>query len=254
MRYVTASMRAMALSLRNMFRKPTTVEYPEQKRERAPRMRASFALVHNADGEEACIGCLMCERICPSSVITIRQGEKRESAVTGKKRGWADDFTLDLQACIICELCVQVCPEDAIIMTREQERPGYRREDLVLTMDKLYANEKKALAWGRGSILMEMQDPKRPVEAPAEKAEGKPGAEKPEAKPAPEKAAAKPAAEKPAPKRAAAEAEAKPAAAEAEAKPAAMEAEPKPAAKPSLEKAADAKPADEKPAAEEDKP
>lgn len=168
MRYVTASMRAMALSLRNMFRKPTTVEYPEEQRVRAPRMRASFALVHNADGEEACIGCLMCERICPSSVITIVQGEKRESAVTGKKRGWADDFTLDLQACIICELCVQVCPEDAIIMTREQERPGYRREDLVLTMDKLYANEKnKTLAWGTGSILMGMQDPKRPVEPPA---------------------------------------------------------------------------------------
>ncbi|MCA9560295.1 MAG: NADH-quinone oxidoreductase subunit I [Myxococcales bacterium] len=247
MRYVTASMRAMALSLRNMFRKPTTVEYPEEKRERAPRMRASFALVHNADGEEACIGCLMCERICPSSIITIVQGEKRESAVTGKKRGWADDFTLDLQACIICELCVQVCPEDAIIMTREQERPGYRREDLVLTMDKLYANEKKALAWGRGSILMDMQDPKRPVEVPAETAEAKPAAEKPAA----ETAAAKPAAEKaeaekPAAKPAAEKAEAeKPASKTSLEKPAAEE----PAEKTSLEKAAAAKPA-----AEEEKP
>ena len=87
---------------------------------------------------------------------------KRLSPVTGKKRGYCADFTLDLQACIYCELCVQVCPTDAIVMLRVQEEPGYSREDLVLTMDKLYDNErKKPLYWGKGSLLMEMQDPKR---------------------------------------------------------------------------------------------
>ena len=47
-------------------------------------------------------------------------------------------------------------------MLRVQEEPGYSREDLVLTMDKLYDNErKKPLYWGKGSLLMEMQNPKR---------------------------------------------------------------------------------------------
>jgi NADH-quinone oxidoreductase subunit I len=115
----------------------------------------------------------MCEKICPSDIITVEIGPKRESEATGKKRGWASDFTLDLQACIYCELCVQVCPTDAIVMLREQETPGYSREDLVLTMDTLYENEtKRPLYWGNGTLLIAMQDPKKglPTEAPADKA------------------------------------------------------------------------------------
>jgi ferredoxin len=102
-------------------------------------------------------------------VISIKGPAKRDSPITGKKRSYADDFTLDLSACIFCELCVQVCPTDAIVMTREQELPAYSREDLVLTMPKLYANEKsKHRAWGDATKLNEMQTPPKPPKpAPA---------------------------------------------------------------------------------------
>jgi NADH-quinone oxidoreductase subunit I len=165
--------------MKSTFRKPVTVHYPAEKRTRAARYRNSFALLHEADGDEACVGCLQCEKICPSQIITI-VAEKKESPISGKRRGYAKDFTLDLNACIFCELCVQVCPTDAIIMTRQSETPGYSREELVLTMDKLYANEtSKPPAWGKASLLMEMQDPKRgQVEAPP--AEKKDAAEKKE--------------------------------------------------------------------------
>ena len=167
--YFTSAARALATSLRNVFRKPVTVEFPEVIRPRAERYRASFALLHEEDGDEACIGCLQCERICPSEVISIKAGGKRESPITGKKRGYADDFVLDLNACIYCELCVQVCPTDAIVMTREHELPAYGREDLVLTMAKLYANEKSKLrAWGDATRLNGMQTaPKAPKPEPA---------------------------------------------------------------------------------------
>jgi formate hydrogenlyase subunit 6/NADH:ubiquinone oxidoreductase subunit I len=57
---------------------------------------------------------------------------------------------------------VQVCPTDAIVMLRVQEVPGFEREDLLLTRERLYANEKeKPLYWGTGSALIEMQNPKR---------------------------------------------------------------------------------------------
>lgn len=168
MGYFDATLKSFGITLKNLFRKPTTVEFPEVKRERAERIRASFALVHDENGEEKCIGCKFCEWICPSQVISIVATPKRESPFTGKKRGYAEDFTLNLQACIICELCIQVCPEDAILMTREQEQPGFCREDLVLTMDKLYANEKKGrLSWHSGALLMEMQNPQRGQEKPA---------------------------------------------------------------------------------------
>jgi NADH-quinone oxidoreductase subunit I len=162
-------LRALTTTIKNVFRTPTTVHYPAQKRERSERYRNTFALLHDTEGDELCVGCLQCERICPSQVITVI-AEKKESPVTGKRRGYATDFVLDLNACIYCELCVQVCPTDAIVMTRTPERPGYSREELCLTMDRLYENETaKPLTWGTASKLMEMQDPKRGAPPPEKK-------------------------------------------------------------------------------------
>jgi formate hydrogenlyase subunit 6/NADH:ubiquinone oxidoreductase subunit I len=158
----------LRINLINIFRKKNTVPLPwKGDRPRSERLRASFALVHDEHGDEACIGCNMCGKICPSEIITVVSKGRAESPNTGKKRGWCEDFILDLNACIICELCVQVCPTDAILMLRVQEPPGYQREDLVLTMDKLYENEKLAqTTWATGSKLIEMQTPAK-VEKPA---------------------------------------------------------------------------------------
>ena len=142
MRHLIDASRALFTTMRQVLRAPVTVEFPTVIRKRPERYRASFALLHDEHDEELCIGCLQCERICPSSVIAVTQGPKSESKVTGKKRGWASAFTLDTTACISCELCVQVCPTDALVMTSIPDAPTYCREDLVLTMDKLYAHEK----------------------------------------------------------------------------------------------------------------
>ena len=161
MGYLSATLDALWTTFRQSLREPTTIDTPFERRERAPRIRASFALVHEENGDEACIGCKKCEHVCPSDVIRVVAG-KRPSPITNKSRGYADDFTLNLQACIVCELCVQVCPTDAIVMTQEQEIPGFTREDLTLTMDKLYANEKsKRWAWSNATVLAEQQDPER---------------------------------------------------------------------------------------------
>ena len=159
-------MRGLLTSLLTVFRKPATVEFPRVIRPRAERYRTSFALLHDEHGEELCIGWLQCERICPSRVISVTQAPKRESKVTGKKRGFAADFRLDMSACIFCELCVQVCPVDGLIMAHAPDAPTYAREDLVLTMERLYANEKdKPHSWGTGTRLMGMQEAPRPEKA-----------------------------------------------------------------------------------------
>jgi NADH-quinone oxidoreductase subunit I len=181
--YFVDTARALWTTAKNLVRPPTTVRYPRVVRERAPRFRASFALLHDEHGEELCIGCLQCERICPSQVITVTRGKKRESPATGKKRGWADDLTLDLNACIFCELCVQVCPVDAIVMVRAPEAPGFSREENFLSMDRLYQNETlRESAWATGSLLMEMQDPKRGQPKPVKKPAAKAPADRPTAK------------------------------------------------------------------------
>ena len=170
MGHLLDALRSMFTAAKTFSRPTVTVEFPKVVRPRAERYRASFALLHEADGDEACIGCLQCERICPSKVIAIKGPTKRDSPVSGKKRSYADEFTLDLSACIFCELCVQVCPADAIVMTREPESPTFSREALVLTMERLYANEKaKHRSWGDGTRLMGMQTPPKPP-APAKPA------------------------------------------------------------------------------------
>ncbi len=162
MLYLTATLQSLFSTLRQSLKKPTTVEYPKVVRPRAPRLRASFALTKDAAGDENCIGCKKCEKVCPSEVIALTT-VKKPSPITGKSRGYASDFTLNLQGCIICELCVQVCPTDAIVMVQDQEKPGFSREDLVLTMDKLYDNGEKKLrlSWANASVLAEHQNPER---------------------------------------------------------------------------------------------
>ncbi len=167
MRHILQSFRALGTTLRNLRRPVVTVLYPQVARPRSERLRASFALLHDENGEEACIACSLCELICPSRIIVVEPGEKRVSEFTQKKRGYLADFTLDSNACIYCELCVQVCPVDAIVMVSAPETPAYAREDLLLTMTKLYANETRRASWANGTKLCEMQDPNRGV-APTE--------------------------------------------------------------------------------------
>jgi NADH-quinone oxidoreductase subunit I len=182
MSFFSDTMQAMAISLRTAFRPPVTEELPwKAVRKRHERFRSTFALVHDEHGEEACIGCKMCEKICPSDIIRVVPGGRQESPVTAKKRGYCDDFTLDLNACIVCELCVQVCPTDAILMLAAPEPPGFSREDLFLTMEKLYENEKlDKLSWATATKLIEMQDPKRGQPKPERKPKPSP---KPAVKP-----------------------------------------------------------------------
>ncbi len=157
--YLRDSLRSMGVSFRNLFRKPTTIDFPTVRRPRPERFRASFALLHDETGDEACVGCKACERICPSNIITVDL-IKRESPVTGKKRSYASDFVLDANACIYCELCVQVCPTDAIVMVKVAEEPEFSRRALVLTMERLYANEKlRPLSYANATKLAAMQAP-----------------------------------------------------------------------------------------------
>jgi NADH-quinone oxidoreductase subunit I len=162
MLYFVDTIRSLAVSLGNIFRKPVTVEFPKEQRPRTERLRASFALRHDDEGDELCIACKACERICPSSIITV-EPEKRESPA-GKKRNYAKSFTLDQNACIYCELCVQVCPTDAIVMTRTPRDPQFSREGLCLDMTRLYENEKSLpLSWANASKLVAMQAPAAPA-------------------------------------------------------------------------------------------
>ncbi|HVQ34676.1 MAG TPA: NADH-quinone oxidoreductase subunit I [Candidatus Bathyarchaeia archaeon] len=144
---VLGTLQAMGITFRNAFRRATTLRYPKEKRTLPARWRGgSFALTFDpATGEENCIGCRLCEYICPSEIIavTLRKGEARANGVGAT---YADVFTLDYQACMQCELCIQVCPTDAIVMTRALAPATTTREGLFLSKERLMNNGRKLLA------------------------------------------------------------------------------------------------------------
>jgi NADH-quinone oxidoreductase subunit I len=159
---VRAIFRAMKVTLVNLFRKPVTVHYPDVERKYPNRYRGLLALVYEEDtGEEACIGCRLCEYVCPPAVIKVEM-------LKGEKRNYAKSFSLELYACEFCELCVQVCPTDAIVMTRSFDMPTTDRREMLLDKDRLHAlGLQHQASWATGTLLREMQGPPRQARAEA---------------------------------------------------------------------------------------
>jgi NADH-quinone oxidoreductase subunit I len=174
---VAAVRRAMGVTLRNLFRRPVTVQYPTVKRVYPDRFRGILALVYEKDtGEEACIGCRLCELICPPQVIKVEM-------LKAAKRNYAKTFTLELYSCEFCELCVQVCPTDAIIMLKTFDLATSDRREMLLDKDRLHAlGLAHEPSWATGNRLREMQAPPKAARAEgpgSPKAEGKAEAKEP---------------------------------------------------------------------------
>ena len=170
---VGGTVHAMKSTLRNFFRPSNTVNYPKEKRIIPPQWRGvTFALTSDpATGEENCIGCRLCEYICPSQIISVslRKGEARKNGIGAT---YCDAFTLDYQACMQCELCIQVCPTDAIVMTRTLQAPSFDRAGLFLSKERLMAHGRELLAspadvsHATGTRLREWTDLDRGKETP----------------------------------------------------------------------------------------
>jgi len=117
-----------ATTLRHLFRRPVTLEYPEYKRPLPERSRARIILTRDPDGEERCVACYLCSAACPVSCISM-QGEEREDG-----RRWASWFRINFARCIYCGLCEEACPTLAIQLTPNFEFCQY--DILTLVAEK----------------------------------------------------------------------------------------------------------------------
>jgi NADH-quinone oxidoreductase subunit I len=123
----------LSVTLRNLFAKKVTVQYPEEKTPQSPRFRGLHALRRYPNGQERCIACKLCEAVCPALAITI------ESDVSEDGTRRTTRYDIDLFKCIYCGFCEEACPVDAIVETRIHEYHMENRGENIMTKDKLLA-------------------------------------------------------------------------------------------------------------------
>lgn len=126
-------LKGLRLTLKNLFVRKVTIQYPEEKTPQSPRFRGLHALRRYPNGEERCIACKLCEAVCPALAITI-ESEARDDGTRRTTR-----YDIDLFKCIYCGFCEEACPVDAIVETRIFEYHMEEKGQNIMNKDKLMA-------------------------------------------------------------------------------------------------------------------
>ena len=109
-------LKGLWLTLRRLFSKPITVQYPEEKRTPAPRWRGMHCFRADDEGNTTCVACGLCVAICPSKCIYLEIGEREDG---------------------------QRYPVNAIKLGQGFEYVKYKRSDFDLDTEKLLAMYKE---------------------------------------------------------------------------------------------------------------
>lgn len=125
-------LKGMKLTGKYFFSRKTTIQYPEEETPISPRFRGMLALRRYPNGEERCIGCKLCEAVCPALAIKIEAGPRQED---GSRR--TTRYEIDAFKCIHCGFCEETCPVDAIVLSPEMHYHMNERGQNILTKEKL---------------------------------------------------------------------------------------------------------------------
>ena len=135
-RYGIGIAKGLSVTIRYLFRRPITTQYPEQRLNTARRIRGNELIW----SREKCTGCATCAKTCPQGVIHIETSEGDANSYV------VDRFEVDVGYCIFCGLCVESCPYAALFMDYGYERSRYRRQEMVLAKEDLELTEGKQVS------------------------------------------------------------------------------------------------------------
>lgn len=147
MKKILAIFNGLLIVLKYAFKKPVTVQYPEERPKLPVRSRGRHYLTKWSDGKERCVGCELCAIVCPSQAIYVKPAQNNPEDPTSHGERYAKDFQINMLRCIYCGYCEEACPTGAIILSNEYELSGFSRESLIFTKEKL--TEKKPGDSGR---------------------------------------------------------------------------------------------------------
>jgi NADH-quinone oxidoreductase subunit I len=131
------TLKGFGVTLRQVFRKPITQQYPDYKRPVYPRFRGRHRLHRHENGLEKCVGCSLCAAACPSDCIRVVPAENDPGDRNSPGERYARIYEINMSRCIFCGYCELACPFDAITLGNEYELAEYSRDDLIYTKDML---------------------------------------------------------------------------------------------------------------------
>lgn len=117
----------MLVTLKNLFSRPVTRQYPHEMRQLPERSRGTLVLAAGPEGRCTCTACQVCEAVCPNNSIHI---ESVRDPLDQKKR--LKGFSWDSDRCIYCGLCVEACRFNSLGWSPEFEHAVADRKMLVL--------------------------------------------------------------------------------------------------------------------------
>lgn len=126
-----------ATVLKVFFRRPVTVQYPEQQKPWSSRFRGRHHLKRYDDGLEKCIGCALCAAACPSDAIYVEAAENSNQQRFSPGERYAKTYEINMLRCIFCGYCEDACPTNAIVLEPIEFPSGYTREGMVYNKQML---------------------------------------------------------------------------------------------------------------------
>jgi NADH-quinone oxidoreductase subunit I len=129
--------RGLWTTLRMMFEKPVTIQYPEQKKPVKTRFRGRHVLHRYPNGLEKCIGCSLCAAACPPDAIFVEASENTDERRFSPGERYASTYEINMLRCIFCGFCEDACPTEAITLGDQYELSFTDRHQAIYPKEML---------------------------------------------------------------------------------------------------------------------
>jgi len=131
--YIFAIFKGLGITLKHLFQKKYTVQYPEVRWPVPKGHRGAIRLNRDQQGRVKCVACEMCSTACPAKCISMKAGV----APWPDRDKYPVEFEIDMLRCILCGMCQEACPVAAIELTEIYDFAAYSREALIWNKEKL---------------------------------------------------------------------------------------------------------------------